>query len=222
VRLRDRVESAACTAALCALVATLLPACAGRFGPPAPGALEGAVVAAGDDAWVVLYLEQASQAGGETSPLAGTSDAAAAPPSAAAIRREAGGFSPPLLAVAPGQRVEFASADGIHHRFFSVSRPNAFELGIVRDGAPQRVVFAHPGVVRFYCSLHPGENGTIFVAPSPWFAAVHAPGPYTIRSVPPGRYRLRTWSEGHAPTARDVTVESGIAAPVEVALESGR
>jgi hypothetical protein len=181
--------------------------------PPWPfgaGTVEGRVLdAGGAQPWVVVYLEGAEGPVGRRRPPA------------ASLRREPEGFSPPVLAVAAGQPVELAGADGIHHRFFSSSRPNDFELPTLASAEARRVAFEQPGVVRVYCSLHPGERGTVFVAPSPHFAALRAPGPWAIRGVPPGRYALRTWSEAPTPPERSVTVRRGARAFVELAVGSG-
>jgi hypothetical protein len=89
-------------------------------------------------------------------------------------------------------------------------------------GESLQVAFDHPGAVRVYCSLHPDESGTIFVAPSRYFATVRAPGRYAIQNVPPGRYALHTWSEGTAAATREITVQSGTSAFVELALGEAR
>ncbi len=204
------VRTALPTAFVCL---ALLPGCA-RLAPLIPGTLRpGSVngqVLAGPDAadgesWAVVYLAEPQPTPAPTAPVA-------------RLSRLAGGFSPALLAVAPGQPVDLASRDGIHHRFFSYSEPNHFDSGPVRSGEAARVSFAHPGLVQVYCSLHPEERATVFVAPSPWFAAVRAPGPYAIRDVPPGSYALHAWSEAREPTRRPVTVRGGQTTSVEIGL----
>jgi plastocyanin len=171
----------------------------------APGDVEGRIRTALESAWTVVYLDAPDD---EAAPRRGV----------ATLRRDAEGFSPPLLAVGLGQPVELQSADGIHHRFFSYSRPNQFDVGLVRSGESARVAFSEPGLVQVYCSLHPGEQASIFVVPSPYYTAVQAPGPYAIRGVPPGSYALHAWSESHALSSRRVTVRSGRATSIEIGL----
>ncbi len=191
----------------CARIAALLPAI------QRPGAVEGRVLAGGDPAgpagageWVVVYLGEPER----------PQPAPGAP--VALLSRAADGFSPSRLAVATGQPVELTSRDGIHHSFFSYSEPNQFDLGLLRTGETVRIAFAHPGLVHVYCSLHPDEEASIFVAPSPWFATVQAPGTYAIRDVPPGSYGLHAWSEERQPTRREVTIRSGESTSVEIGL----
>jgi hypothetical protein len=70
------------------------------------------------------------------------------------------------------------------------------------------VTFRHPGVVRIFCSIHESMNGTLFVAPTPWFGVVGADGSYSIAGVPSGRFRLRTWAEKLPPTEREITLRA--------------
>jgi plastocyanin len=179
--------------------------------PFGAGTVEGWVVgdAAEAGAWVVVYLDGSPARPGRHAETA-------------SLRSGTRGFSPPLLVVAAGQPIEVNNRDAIHHRFFSSSRPNDFELPTLAGGESHRIAFDHPGVVRVYCSLHPAESGTLFVAPSRHFAAVRAPGRYAIQDVPPGRYALHTWSEGAAAPTREITVRSGASALVEVTLGEAR
>jgi len=178
---------------------------------PATGVVEGRVVTqrgadGADRPWVVVYLD-----GVEAKALR-----RGAKPAKLRSGRE--GFAQPVLAVAPGQPVELSSAGGLHHHFFSYSKPNDFDLGASASGQRRRLVFERAGVVRVYCSLHPEEGATIFVSPSPHFAALEGPGRYAIRNVPPGRYAVRTWSDSGTGPTRKVTVESGESAFVEIPL----
>jgi hypothetical protein len=87
-------------------------------------------------------------------------------------------------------------------------------------GNATSVRLEHPGVVHIYCSLHPWERATVFVAPSPWFAVGQLPDPYEIPDVPAGRYRLKVWGEGIQGVTREVTVRGGEVSSVRVALRS--
>jgi plastocyanin len=137
------------------------------------------------------------------------------------VRQEKQGLSPGFLAVAAGQTVRFSNEDEVYHHTFSSSRPNAFDLGRAGRGETREVTLRHPGVVRVYCALHPWEQGVIFVAPLPYFDTVEGPGSYEIREVPPGRYRLGTWSETGPGPDRTVSVGAGKWVRVEIPIESG-
>ena len=127
-------------------------------------------------------------------------------------------FSPAFRIVAAGQTVEMRNDDAIYHNVFSYSRPNDFDLGIYPAGQTRLVTFAYPGVVRTYCSIHESMNGTIFVAPTPYYDVVRPSGAFAIRDVPPGRYRLKTWSRRLPETSREITLAAGTTLSLEIPL----
>jgi plastocyanin len=182
---------AARCAALLLAVGLASPAGAGELRGRVQLAVPGLSLA--DVGPIVVYLD-----GGDGAPRA------AAP--AAEIRQRNASFSPPFLAVARGGAVSMPNDDAIYHNVFSFSEPNQFDLGLYPSGESRAVSFEHPGVVRIFCSIHESMNGTLFVAPSPWFAVVDPDGSYAITDIPNGRYRLRTWAEKLPPTEREVTL----------------
>lgn len=167
-----------------------------------------------DGEWVVVYLDgpELADAPAEMADREGP----------ALLRSRAGDLLPPVLAVSAGQPIALRSADGLHHRFFSSSRPQGFEPVDVPGGESRQLSLEQPGVVRVYCSLHPREEGTIVVAPSRHFSALKAPGGYALREVPPGDYALRTWSEAHETEGQPVRVQRGKSTVVEIELGPGR
>jgi len=182
---------AARCAALLLAVGLASPAGAGELRGRVQLAVPGLSLA--DVGPIVVYLD-----GGDGAPRA------AAP--AAEIRQRNASFSPPFLAVTRGGAVSMPNDDAIYHNVFSFSEPNQFDLGLYPSGESRAVTFEHPGVVRIFCSIHESMNGTLFVAPSPWFAVVDPDGSYAIPDIPNGRYRLRTWAEKLPPTEREVTL----------------
>jgi plastocyanin len=166
-------------------------------------AVEGASL--GDVGPIVVYLE----------PLAGDRGPGSSN-GTARIRQRNARFSPGFLAVGVGQRVEMPNDDAIYHNVFSYSKPNEFDLGLYRAGESRSVSFRHPGPVKFYCSIHENMNGTIFVAPSRWFATVSPAGAFELSDVPEGRYRLRTWSERLPATDREIQVRAGQTLELEI------
>jgi plastocyanin len=163
-------------------------------------------VALTDVAPAVVYLEAV--------------DAPAPPPprEPATLRQHAARFQPAFLVVAVGQPVEMPNDDTIFHNVFSYSRPNDFDLGLYRSGEARTLRFAHAGPVRLYCSIHERMNGLIFVTPTRLFAVADAAGAFRIAGVPPGRYRLRAWTERLPELTRDLALASGENADVALAL----
>lgn len=166
--------------------------------------VEGVQIA--DVAPVVVFLE------GVAGPLAYEP-----PAKSPTIRQRNALFSPGFLAVSAGQTIQVANDDTIYHNVFSYSRPNDFDLGSFPAAESRSVLLTQPGVVKIYCAIHEMMAATVFVANSPFLAVTDRSGRFKIRGVPPGRYRLRTWSERFPEAAREVTVSDG-GAPLLVTL----
>jgi plastocyanin len=165
----------------------------------------------GDAGPIVAYLE----------PLDGT-PAPLPPQSVPKVHQKDARFSPRFLVIAAGQSVAMPNDDGIYHNVFSYSTPNDFDLGLYPSGETRKVTFRHPGVVRTYCSIHESMSGTIFVAPTRHFAMVGASGEFEIPGVAPGRYRVRTWCDRLPATSREIRVQPGQAASVELVIGTSR
>jgi hypothetical protein len=183
--------------ALSIVGATLQSGCRGALpgwpAPPPPGAVHARLAASGPEAasgLLLVYLEPLDADG--TAP---------APSAPATIRPKDGAFSPV-------------------HRIFSYAEDNAFERELPAGAAADALTFDHPGEVPYYCSLHPSERGTIFVAPSPWFATADSRGESRIARVPPGRYRLHVWGEVAHAAPREILVRPGEVAALDVAVRS--
>ena len=142
------------------------------------------------------------------------------PPGVPKVNQKDARFSPQFLAIAAGQSVAMPNDDAIYHNVFSYSTPNDFDLGLYPAGESRKVTFRHPGVVRTYCSIHESMNGTIFVAPTAYFAVVRATGDFEIRDVVPGRYRLTTWCERLPAAVREIQVLPGKGTAVELVVGS--
>lgn len=187
--------------------------------PVGPGIVRGRIVSAPGEAVdisassVVIYAERVGKKSSKSVKPADLS---------ATIRREGENFSPSLAVVSVDQKVHFRDDGDLFHRIFSYSEPNAFDLGVAGDGAYHSVVFHHPGLVRFYCSLHGWESGAIFVTPSPHFDRARASGEYELIDLPAGKYRIAAWGEKWRATSIEVDVEAGRSMTVELRVEPVR
>lgn len=133
-------------------------------------------------------------------------------------------FVPRVLAVPRGTRVRFPNRDPILHNAFSVSRGNAFDLGLVEQGPGDEVTFGRSGVVRVFCNVHHDMVAYLLVLDTPWFARPDERGRFALRGLPPGPGTLHVWHERAEPVRVPVTVEApsparSSARGVEIRLE---
>lgn len=118
-------------------------------------------------------------------------------------------FVPRVLPISVGSTVRFPNRDPILHNAFSVSRGNAFDLGLVKRGPGDEVVFDRPGVVRVFCNVHHDMVAYILVLDTPYFARPDARGRFVLRDVPPGPGTLYAWHE----RADEATVRLNVPEP---------
>jgi len=119
-------------------------------------------------------------------------------------------FLPHLMAVSVGSTVSFPNRDTVFHNVFSISPLNPFDLGLYRVGEAREVTFQKEGIVRVGCNLHANMSAYIAVVAAPAYVVTDDAGRFAFRHLPPGRYKLKAWSErSRAPIAQDVTIKAG-------------
>jgi plastocyanin len=116
-------------------------------------------------------------------------------------------FSPHILPVMVGTKVEWPNNDDIYHNVFSMSDNKSFDLGLYKGNPPDKlVVFDKPGRVDVFCSIHANMHCIVLALPNPYFALTDDNGDYKILNVPPGTYQLRAWSERVPADEREIVV----------------
>lgn len=130
-------------------------------------------------------------------------------------------FSPGVLVVAKGTKVEFPNRDAIFHNVFSVTPDNSFDLGSYRQGSSRSVTMTRPGVVTVYCNLHPQMIGYILVTPSTLYAQTAADGTFRLPNIPVGHHRVAVWAPNAKPVVTEVDVSESEPATVDLAVVRG-
>jgi plastocyanin len=119
-------------------------------------------------------------------------------------------FAPHVLAVPVGSTVSFPNFDGVFHNVFSTSEPAKFDLGLYRQGEARDFTFEKEGIVRLGCNLHANMSAYVVVVAAPHYAITDASGRFHFKSLEPGTYKLRAWSErSMAPVTETVVVKAG-------------
>lgn len=126
-------------------------------------------------------------------------------------------FTPRTLAVTVGSKVRFPNDDPILHNAFSLSKDNAFDVGLYAEGEGKTVTFSHVGYVRVYCNVHHSMVGNILVLDTPYFTHPDAGGTFRLDGVPAVEGDLVIWHE--RATAWHEVVTPGADKPLDVRLE---
>src|SRR5947199_1419939 len=123
-------------------------------------------------------------------------------------------YAPHVVVVPLGSTVRFPNHDPFNHNVFSVSEPNSFDLGLYGRGEAKSYTFAHPGLVRVYCNVHPRMVAYVLVMENRYYAQPAGDGSFDVDNVPAGRYRLHVWHERiPSEVVKDVT--AGAAATLQ-------
>lgn len=116
-------------------------------------------------------------------------------------------FSPAILPIRVGTRVEFPNLDDTYHNIFSYSSPKRFDLGRYRpDERPiPSQVFDVPGLITLRCDIHEHMRALILVLDTPHFVLTDETGRFRLEGLPAGKYVIKAWLDSR--TLREQPIE---------------
>ncbi len=130
-------------------------------------------------------------------------------------------YVPRVLVIPMRSTVRFPNHDPFRHNVFSVSEPNQFDLGLYGRGEAKTWTFAHPGLVRVFCNVHPRMVSYVHVMATHHYAQPAADGTFVVEDVEPGRYTLHAWHERvAAETVQEVVVGAAGVVDLQVTLDA--
>jgi hemoglobin len=119
-------------------------------------------------------------------------------------------FAPRVMMVPVGSTVSFPNFDPIFHNVFSVSPTKPFDLGIYKNGESREVTFEKEGILRIGCNLHANMQAYLVIVAAPHYVVTDANGKFRFKSLPPGKYKVRAWSERSTePVTQVIDVKEG-------------
>jgi hemoglobin len=120
-------------------------------------------------------------------------------------------FLPRLLAVPPGSTVAFPNYDDFYHNVFSTSPTQPFDIGLYKNGQSREMKFSKTGLVRLGCNVHAKMASFIFVIDAPAYVPVEGAKEFNFKSLAPGKYKARVWSEySNEPAESEIEIKTGV------------
>jgi plastocyanin len=133
-------------------------------------------------------------------------------------------YAPSILAVQTGQKIDVKNSDPVMHNVHSVPTVagNPEENKAQMAGSAD-LVFSMPkaeNFVKFKCDVHPWMFAWVTVVDHPYFAVSGKDGSFTIKDVPPGKYKVVALHRKAAPAGVEKEVEvTADGAKVDFTLE---
>ncbi|HTL27674.1 MAG TPA: carboxypeptidase regulatory-like domain-containing protein [Tepidisphaeraceae bacterium] len=123
-------------------------------------------------------------------------------------------YSPHVVAVMVGQKLEVKNSDETLHNVMSSPRENPpFNFGQPVAGQTNDLTFAQPEMkINTKCFMHPWMSAYIHVLPHPFFAVTGEDGTFKIEGLPPGEYEISVLHEASIMQATPATATIKFAA----------
>ena len=119
-------------------------------------------------------------------------------------------FSPSVLGIRTGDKVNFVNKDDYFHNVFSLDPKNKFDLGLYKgdrkfsedkkkevavDDNSSTVKFIGGGKVQVFCNIHQEMTASIYMFDHPYFAQVKKDGSFSLK-IPSGAKKINLVLEG--------------------------
>jgi plastocyanin len=141
--------------------------------------------------------------------LEGKSTGASAAP--ASMDQKGCEYIPQILAVQTGQKIAVKNSDPLMHNVHTTpTAPGNKEENKGQAAGAADLIFTIPAAenfLRFKCDVHPWMFAWVTVVDHPYFAVTGADGSFTIKDVPPGKYKVVAMHRKGAPTGVEKEIE---------------
>jgi plastocyanin len=120
-------------------------------------------------------------------------DSNAPKPVTATVSQKRKRFTPHVLVVPVGSKVEFLNEDDIFHNVYAEFNAKRFDLGIYPKGQSRSVSFDKTGVVSVLCNIHTDMSAYVVVVPSNVYAITDRDGHFTLKGAESDHGVLKAW-----------------------------
>ena len=115
-------------------------------------------------------------------------------------------FTPRVVVVPAGGKIDFLNSDRLLHNLHSTPSANPPFNRTQPKGRTITISFSQPEIIRVTCDLHSWMRGWVVVADHPFYALTNGAGEFELRGLPAGRYTLKVWQERLGTISKEVVV----------------
>ena len=102
-------------------------------------------------------------------------------------------FSPHIVAVQQGQKVQFPNEDSIKHQVYSLSELQQFDLTVEAGATEYGPEMTTTGAINIGCNIHDWMQAYVYVVNTPWFAQSDSNGSVSITVPDNETFRWQLW-----------------------------
>jgi len=140
------------------------------------------------------------------------------PPTDVVVINQAGcNYSPHVMGVMVGQKINFLNPDGTLHNVHAMCQVNPeFNASMPEFRKEMQISFDKPEFMfQIRCDVHPWMQAWMAVMSHPFFAVTGSNGKYEIKNLPVGTYEIEAWHEKLKDKTVTVTVTDHSAQKVD-------
>ena len=117
-------------------------------------------------------------------------------------------FSPKVLPVPVGSRVEIPNVDRFAHNAFSPSEGNEFDLGTYKNGESGEITINQSGIVKVFCNVHYHMVGYIVALETPFYGQPSVDGEFSIPLHKGMSGTLHIWHPNAKPIVKNLDLKN--------------
>jgi plastocyanin len=145
------------------------------------------------------------------------------PPTDKAVMEQKGRqFVPLALPILKGTTVTFPNKDDEYHNALSRSDAKSFDLGRYATDETKDVTFDKAGLVRIRCEIHTNMHAVIVILENPYFAVTDDKGAFSIKGVPPGKYKAYAFHEDYDPKEKTDDLLRAVVKEIEITKDGAK
>jgi plastocyanin len=134
-------------------------------------------------------------------------------------------YSPQILAVQTGQKIQVKNSDPVLHNIHDLPNPDSGNKEENRaqmpNGPELSFAFDKPeDFLKFKCDVHPWMFAWVSIFDHPYFAISGKDGTFKISNVPAGKYTLKAAHRKAGVATQEIEVKEGEPAKVDLTLEA--